>query len=566
METLKTEPGTMLQCGWGRLIFADTFPSAEALADAILSEHKDQRDIALYIVDPHLVLNCAPQQIFLDPSNTYRLNMADYQASDKQPVGFTVKKLEHKEQLDEINRIYSTLKMVPLKADYVWENRHAEQFTFFIAIQNETGEVLGVAMGADHQACGEQMPNSCSLWAVGVDPQAELPGVGTHLCRHIIEYYKGLGRDFMDVSVIHDNEMAQRLYEKMGFERCYIFAAKRRNRINERLFVGAPAPEGYNPYAAIIINEALRRGIAVDPISPERNYFRLSLGGRSVTCWESLTTMTSAIALKRAEDKQFTHEVLAKAGLSVPDQIDAEDARKNLQFLNRYKSVVVKPVAGEQGQGISVDVRSDEALAAAVAKAYEHGDKVIIEQYVEGHDLRVIVINQEVVAAAIRRPPSIIGTGEHTVRELIEKLSRRREAATGGESKIPLDEETERCVRMAGYKMDDVLEKEEIIAVRKTANLHTGGTIHDVTDKLHPVLAEASIRAATVLEMPVIGLDLMVKAPDKQDYVIIEGNERPGLANHEPQPTAEKFIDFLFPQSIIPNAPEQVDEEHLPTA
>jgi len=180
---------------------------------------------------------------------------------------------------------------------------------------------------------------------------------------------------------------------------------------------------------------------------------------------------------------------------------------------------------------------------------------VLIEQYVEGQDLRVIVINQEVVAAAIRRPPTIIGTGELTIRELIEKLSRRREAATGGESKIPLDDETERCVRMSGYGMDDILEKEEAIAVRKTANLHTGGTIHDVTDKLHPVLAEASIRAATVLEMPVTGLDLMVPAADQPDYVIIEANERPGLANHEPQPTAEKFIDFLFPQSILPQGP-----------
>jgi len=351
----------MLQCGWGRLIFADTFPAPERLAEAILSENKDQRDIALYLVDPHLVLNCAPQQIFLDPSNTYRLNMADYEASDKKPIGFSIKKVEHKEQIDEINRIYSTLKMVPLKSEYVWENRHAKEFTYFIAVQNETGEVLGVAMGADHQACGEHMPNSCSLWAVGVDPQAELPGVGTCLCRHIVEHYKELGRDFMDVSVIHDNAMAQKLYEKMGFKRCYIFAAKRRNRINERLFVGAPAPDGYNPYAAIIINEALRRGIAVDPISPERNYFRLSLGGRSVTCWESLTTMTSAIALKRAEDKQFTHEVLRAAGLSTPDQILAGDQRRNLQFLNRHKSVVIKPVAGEQGQGISVDVRSEHA-------------------------------------------------------------------------------------------------------------------------------------------------------------------------------------------------------------
>ncbi|MGE9296343.1 MAG: N-acetylglutaminylglutamine synthetase [Puniceicoccales bacterium] len=556
MENLVTKPGTMIQCGWGRLMFADTFPSAESLAEAILAENSDQRDIALYLVDPHLVLNCAPQQIFLDPSNTFRLSMENYKPSDRPRIGFEIRELQHKEELDEINRIYTTLKMVPLNKDYVWENRDSEAFTYFVAVQNETGQILGVSMGADHQACGEHMPNSCSLWAVGVDPQAELPGVGSALCRHIIEYYKDKGREFMDVSVIHDNENARGLYEKMGFERVYIFAAKRRNRINERLFVGAPAPDGYNPYAAIIINEALRRGVAVDPLSPKRGYFRLSLGGRSVTCWESLSTMTSAIALKRAEDKQFTHEILSGVGLSVPEQIDASDPRRTVQFLNKHKSVVVKPLQGEQGQGISVDVRSETGLKKAIKKAREFGETILIEQFVEGDDLRVIVINQEVVAAAIRRPPMIIGTGEHTIRELIEKLSRRRSAATGGESQIPLDDETERCVKMAGYQMDDVLEKEEAIAVRKTANLHTGGTIHDVTAQLHPQLAEASIRAAITMEMPVVGLDLMVKSPDKPDYVIIEANERPGLANHEPQPTAEKFIDFLFPQSILPVGPQ----------
>lgn len=560
MEILATEPGSILQCGWGRLIFADTFPSPEQLAEAILAEHTGQRDIALYLLDPHIVLNCAPQQIFLDPSNAYRLQMANYLPSTRKPAGFEIRKLAHKEELDEINRIYTTLNMVPLQKDYVWDNRDSEAFSYFIAVQNETNRILGVAMGANHHVCGENMSKTASLWAVGVDPQADLPGVGTCLCRHIIEHYKNLGLECIDVSVIHDNTNAQRLYEKMGFERIYIFAAKRRNQINEPLFVGTPAPKGYNPYAAIIINEALRRGIAVEPISPARNFFRLSLGGRSVTCWESLTTMTSAIALKRAEDKQFTHEVLSGAGLSVPDQTVAGNHRRNLKFLNQHKSVVVKPLAGEQGQGISVDIRSEESLKTAIEKAYEHGEVVLIEQYVEGQDLRVIVINHEVVAAAIRKPPAIIGTGEHTVLELIKKLSRRREAATDGESKIPIDAETERCLRIAGYTYDDVPENKTVIPVRKTANLHTGGTIHDVTDILHPALADASVRAATILEMPVVGLDLMVKAPDRAEYVIIEGNERPGLANHEPQPTAEKFIDFLFPQSIIPNGTTSTSE------
>ena len=85
--------------------------------------------------------------------------------------------------------------------------------------------------------------------------------------------------------------------------------------------------------------------------------------------------------------------------------------------------------------------------------------------------------------------------------------------------------------------------------VRRTANLHTGGCLEDVTDILHPVLADAAVRAARALDIPVVGLDLMVVAADQPEYVFIEANERAGLANHEPQPTAERFIDLLFPHS-----------------
>jgi D-alanine-D-alanine ligase-like ATP-grasp enzyme len=86
--------------------------------------------------------------------------------------------------------------------------------------------------------------------------------------------------------------------------------------------------------------------------------------------------------------------------------------------------------------------------------------------------------------------------------------------------------------------------------VRKTANLHTGGTIEDVTGETHPELIRAAIRAARAIDIPVTGIDLMVKSPRRPDYVFIEANERPGLANHEPQPTAERFLDLLFPLSV----------------
>ena len=87
--------------------------------------------------------------------------------------------------------------------------------------------------------------------------------------------------------------------------------------------------------------------------------------------------------------------------------------------------------------------------------------------------------------------------------------------------------------------------------MRRTANLHTGGTLEDVTERLHPVLADAAVRARA-LDIPVVGLDLMVRDAEQPDYVIIEANERVGLANHEPQPTAERFVDLLFPHSQAP--------------
>lgn len=556
MEPLVKTPGIVIQCGWGRLLFADTFPDPESVAAAVLEENPDQRDIALYLLDPHLVLNCAPQKIFLDPSNTYRLELSACAGAARPLMGFSIRPLEHKEELDEINRIYTTLGMVPIDKEYVWQNRESDLFTYAVALQSETGKVLGVAMGADHKACGEEMPELCSLWAVAVDPQAALPGIGSGLVRYFIDHYKGLGREHMDVSVVHDNEKALKLYQKLGFKRVHVFAAKCRNRINERLFIGSPELDNYNPYAAIIIKEALRRGIAVEPVDPQRGHFRLILGGRKVTCWESLSDMTSALALKRTDDKQFTREILARAGLSTPDQITASERKKNLRFLNTHKSVVVKPLHGEQGQGISVDVRSEEGLERAIDKAREHDETVLVEQFFGGDDLRVLVINNEVVAASLRKPPSVIGTGEHSIRELIGRLSRRRSAATGGESTIPVDDETERCVRISGYTLEDILERDVAIPVRKTANLHTGGTMHDVTDILHPVLADAAVQASLALEIPVVGLDMIVAAPDQPDYVIIEANERPGLANHEPQPTAQKFIDFLFPQSVDPSQPD----------
>ena len=225
------------------------------------------------------------------------------------------------------------------------------------------------------------------------------------------------------------------------------------------------------------------------------------------------------------------------------------NADDNLAFLDEHTRVVVKPLDGEQGQGVAVDLCTIEEVQQAIDSARQFDSRVLLESFHEGLDLRILVIGFEVVAAAIRHPAHIVGDGQHSIGALIEAQSRRRQAATDGESKIPLDAETQRTLHAAGYDYDSILPPGQRLAVRRTANLHTGGTLEDVTAMLHPTLIDAALRAARALDIPMVGLDLMVPAANRPEYVFIEANERAGLANHEPQPTAERFVDLLFPHS-----------------
>lgn len=540
----------VIDCGWGRLIFAHTFADNSKLSRTLCAEKPGQRDIAMYLGDPHVVISIAPQKLFLDPSHTFRLWLDRYQPDARSAKGFITRKLLSQADARLINDIYIKRHMVTLDPAFVWDQRHSRVLTYVVVEDSTTGKIIGTVTGIDHAAAFDDPENGSSLWCLAVDPQATQPGIGEALVRFLAEHYQARGRAFMDLSVMHDNRQAISLYEKLGFVRVPVFALKHKNPVNEPLFI-APAPEAkLNPYAAIIVNEARRRGIAVDVLDEEQNYFSLSFGGRSILCRESLSELTTAVAMSMCDDKRVTSRLLAKGGLCVPKQEPAGSAQDNEAFLGEHRRVVVKPARGEQGAGVSVDIREPSELALAVERAQATDADVILEQFVEGEDLRIIVINYEVVAAAVRKPPQIIGTGRHSIAKLIEKQSRRRSAATGGESRIPLDEETRRYVKAAGYSLDAILPEGEVLKVRATANLHTGGTIHDVTAKLHPCLRDAAMDAARILDIPVVGLDFVVPRVDGEEYAIIEANERPGLANHEPQPTAERFVDLLFPQTV----------------
>ena len=315
---------------------------------------------------------------------------------------------------------------------------------------------------------------------------------------------------------------------------------------------GAARPGGYdalNAYSRIIVDEALHRGIAVEVTDPGRGGLLLRCAGRAVRTYESLPELTSAVAFRICDDKRLTREVLERAGLPVPAGRAATFDERDLDFLAEHGELVVKPARGEGGDGVTVGVTTPEELAAARAEARRSSADVLLEEVCPGEDLRVVVIGDEVVAASVRRPPVVTGDGRSTVAELIEALSEARQAETDGASSIPLDEATRRVVGQAGHTLDDVLDDGVELAVRRTANLHTGGTIHDVTARLHPALASAAVAVARAIDIPVVGVDLVVAGVDRPEFVVIEANEQPGLANHEPRPTVERFVDLLFPET-----------------
>ncbi|MGY1595004.1 N-acetylglutaminylglutamine synthetase [Geodermatophilus sp. SYSU D00708] len=542
----------VLDMGWGRLVFGQTFADLRGIVDALRAEESGRRDICIYARDPHVLVGLAPDELFVDPSYTYRLDLHRYRPRSELIRGVFVRTVTALAEMEAINGIYARNGMVTGDAETMWANHRTRTFTYLVAEDRRTGAIVGTVTGVDHVLAFDDPEGGTSLWCLAVHAQDAPPGTGEALVRVLAERYVGRGRAYLDLSVMHDNAGAIALYRKLGFQRVPALCVKRKNPINTPLFASRPPGlEELNPYARIIAEEALERGVRVEVTDPEWGEMRLALGGRTVLTRESLSEFTTAVAMSRCDDKRVTRRIVERAGVRVPRGVraadgDLDDARR---LLGECGEVVVKPARGEQGRGITVGVSSPEALERAVGLALQFCPDVLVEELVEGDDLRVVVIDHEVVAAAVRRPAEVVGDGRSPVTRLVESTSRRRERATGGESRIPLDDTTAEVVAESGYAMDDVPPSGERIRVRRTANLHTGGTIEDVTDRLNPAIAQAAVRASRAIGIPVTGLDFLVPDVEGPEHVFIEANERPGLANHEPQPTVERFVDLLFPET-----------------
>ncbi|MCA1743215.1 MAG: GNAT family N-acetyltransferase [Desulfovibrionales bacterium] len=233
---IKMEEDVVLDCGWGRLIFGQTFRKQQLLVDTLLDESPGKRDIAFYLRDPHVVLSLAPQDLFMDPSHTYRLWLDNYHAGKSLPKRFVIRRISYKRDCKGINKIYSTWGMVNSQEEFMWKNRNSRKIVILVAEDVDQKQIIGTVTGVNHKAVFNDPENGSSLWCLAVDSQATHPGIGEALVRHLSENFMAKGRSYLDLSVMHDNKQAISLYEKLGFQRVPVFCIKRKNPINEPLF------------------------------------------------------------------------------------------------------------------------------------------------------------------------------------------------------------------------------------------------------------------------------------------------------------------------------------------
>jgi len=282
----------------------------------------------------------------------------------------------------------------------------------------------------------------------------------------------------------------------------------------------------------------------------------------------TITSETRHTAVEIASDKRLTNQILADLGLPVPRQVRVYDADEAVDAVEAGEAagglgypVVVKPLDGNHGKGVSIGLRTAEQVRTAYEKAADYSSTVIVETFQEGNDYRLLVVNGRLLAVAQRLPGHVVGDGRHTLAELVEIVNQDPRRGVGHEkvlTRLELDDQALRLIADAGLTPESVPGEGEVFYLRSTGNLSTGGTSIDKTDAIHydnRIMAERGVRA---LGLDVGGVDFI--APDiSRSYkeaggAIVEINAAPGFRMHTaptegtPRDVAGPVIDMLFPQ------------------
>lgn len=359
------------------------------------------------------------------------------------------------------------------------------------------------------------------------------------------------------------------LEEKVG-----VYAAKASVRIAEALISG----EDYDlsediqkmkeiredvrlgPSTGSIVEEAVSRGIPFLRLG-RNSLIQLGAGVNQMRFQATITCKTSNIAVDIACNKEQTKKMLDDASIPVAKGdicYDEEDLQETIDDIGY--PIVIKPLDGNHGKGASINVTNWDDAVKGLKHAKEYSRRVIVEKFITGFDFRVLVINNEVVAAAQRVPAHVIGNGKNSIQELIDITNEDPRRGYGHENvltEITIDKSTERLIENAGYTLESILEEKETLYLKSTANLSTGGTSVDVTDLMHPENVFIAERISRVIGLDICGIDIMApnltQSLKENGGVILEVNAAPGFRMHLapseglPRNVAAPVIDMLYP-------------------
>jgi cyanophycin synthetase len=314
------------------------------------------------------------------------------------------------------------------------------------------------------------------------------------------------------------------------------------------------------PSTNALVQEAMKRNIPVMRLNNE-SFIQLGYGAAQQRIQATIAGTTGNIAVDIAGNKQVTKQVLQSNYVPVPEGGVITEKEQLLPVINDIGyPVVIKPLDGNQGKGITAHIKNYQEAVNAFKLAKQFGKELICEKCIAGSDYRILVIDYKFTAAALRTPPAVTGDGIHTVCELIEIINADPRRGIDHENeltKIKVDEVTLDLIGKKGFTLNSVLPAGHELLLKTTANLSTGGTAEDVTDFVHPENIALFERIARLVGLNICGIDIMAPELDtpivQNGGAVLEVNAAPGLRMHlspskgKPRPVAKAILDMLFP-------------------
>ena len=315
------------------------------------------------------------------------------------------------------------------------------------------------------------------------------------------------------------------------------------------------------PSTGCIVDEAARRGIPYIRLN-KQSLVQLGYGIYQKRIRATIASTTSNIAVDIACDKEETKNLLGAAEIPVPGGTVIRTFEGLTEAVEKYGyPLVIKPIDGNHGKGNTTNITTWEQAVTAFDAAQEYGRSVIVEKFITGFDFRVLVINYKFICAALRTPASVTGDGKNTIQYLIEETNKDPRRGYGHEkvlTQITIDQFTQKILDEKGYTLNTIPAKGELVLVKPTANLSTGGTSTDVTEEVHPTNIVMCERIAKIIGLDICGIDIMandLRTPVSENGgAILEVNAAPGFRMHLepseglPRNVAEPVVDMLFPK------------------